>query len=435
MRTWFAVGCTVVLLWMMVPTSPAFAQAAVEAHSQPAQPQVPCSAPSSLPAQSDASVTASGLVTVHPQDNGSAPINPGMGWVMHYYDNGLFCYGPDLAPEDTLDYFPGMSVVYLRLPWCYIEPREGEFDWSVVDGPAQRFIAAGKRVAFRFTCTEGHHGISYGSPQWLREKGAKGVEFFRGEDVPSWEPTYDDPVFLEYLGRFLDQVARRYDNDPNVAFIDVGSYGSWGEGHTWGSTKLPSSPELVQTHLQIHQERFHKVLLAINDDLLVSGYKGKDRQLMLDCAAAWAAKGNFTLRDDSIMVNPGDRAYRSADLAQPFWPLRPVILECAQLHPFKEKGSWGDGSKYIEAMELYHASYASAHDAPDVFYRECRDLVDRMNRRLGYRLLPVELSWPAQVKAGGRLEIAGRWINEGVAPCYGAGTRPSRSGRRRARSC
>jgi hypothetical protein len=81
-------------------------------------------------------------VVVAPTDNGSVPVNPGMGWVLHYYDNSLYNYGSLLSPEDTLEYYPGFSVVYLRLAWCYIEPRPGQFDWSVVDGPAQRFIAA-----------------------------------------------------------------------------------------------------------------------------------------------------------------------------------------------------------------------------------------------------------------------------------------------------
>ena len=72
-------------------------------------------------------------------------------------------------------------------------------------------------------------------------------------------------------------------------------------------------------------------------------------------------------------------------------------------------------------MEVYHASYLSIHWWPREFYRECQDLVDRMNRRLGYRLRPEEVSLPAQVQATGAMEITARWVNTGVAPCYGGG--------------
>ena len=35
-------------------------------------------------------------------------------------------------------------------------------------------------------------------------------------------------MFLEKLDHFLAAMARRYDGNPNVAFIDIGSFGMWG---------------------------------------------------------------------------------------------------------------------------------------------------------------------------------------------------------------
>lgn len=179
---------------------------------------------------------------VHPQDTGAALVNPGMGWVLHYYDNSLTNYGPKLAPSDTVDDFPGLSVVYLRLAWAYLEPEEGEFNWSIVDTPAQRWIAKGKKVAFRFSCTESGEP-AYATPQWVERAGAKGHHFEPGKGIdatsPLWEPDYDDPIFLEKLDHFLAAAAARYDENPEVAFVDVGSFGVWGEGHTFWSTKIP----------------------------------------------------------------------------------------------------------------------------------------------------------------------------------------------------
>jgi hypothetical protein len=64
-------------------------------------------------------------ITVRPADNGAELCNPGMGWVLHYYDNNPENYGSKLAPSDTLDAWPGLTVIYLRIPWSYIEPEEG----------------------------------------------------------------------------------------------------------------------------------------------------------------------------------------------------------------------------------------------------------------------------------------------------------------------
>ena len=110
--------------------------------------------------------------TIQPQDTGEALNSPGMGWVLHFYDNVPSNYGSQLAYSDTVDDFPGLTVVYLRIPWSYIEPEEGKFNWSVVDSPGQRYIAKGKQVAFRFSCSESW--MRYATPEWVERAGAKG---------------------------------------------------------------------------------------------------------------------------------------------------------------------------------------------------------------------------------------------------------------------
>ena len=87
-------------------------------------------------------------------DNGKALVNPDMGWTMHFYSNVLANYGSKLEPSDVIEYFPGVSTVYLRIPWSFVEPEEGKFNWEILDTPAQRWIQSGKKVAFRITSTE-----------------------------------------------------------------------------------------------------------------------------------------------------------------------------------------------------------------------------------------------------------------------------------------
>ena len=253
-----------------------------------------------------------GITTVRPADNGAALANPGMGWVFHYYDNVPAHYGSKLAPSDTLDSWPGLSVVYLRIPWSFVEPAEGHYRWSVLDTPAQRWIAKGKQVAFRLSCCESW--TRWATPQWVADAGAKGYNFRPGAGVqaegPFWEPDYDDPVFLAKLDRFLAAMAARYDGNPEVAFVDVGSLGVWGEGHTWASTKRPILPETVKRHIDLHQEHFKHTLLAANDDMGGPDATGDNPVIR------YAAERGLTLRDDSILVQAGKRAYFCAGLAQ-----------------------------------------------------------------------------------------------------------------------
>lgn len=352
---------------------------------------------------------------VRPQDTGVALENPGMGWVLYFYSNIPDNYGSRLAPSDTVDEFPGVTTVYLRIPWSYVEPEEGRFCWSVVDAPAQRWIAKGKQVAFRFSCSESW--LRYATPEWVQKAGARGHNFVSGQGVkpdgPLWEPDYDDPVFLEKLDHFLAAAAARYDGNPEVAYIDVGSFGVWGEGHTYHSSALPYSAATIIKHIDLHLKHFRHTLLAANDDFVL-----QDRG---NAAIDYAASHGLTLRDDSILVQGGANAYLSADLAQAFWPTRPVILECEHYGGSRDRGNWKDGSQYLEAAEKYHATYASIHWWPREFLAENKDLIDRMNRRLGYRLQLVEASWPSRVRVGSSFDFAANWRNAGVAPCLPGG--------------
>ena len=120
-------------------------------------------------------------------DTGEALVNPGMGWTLHFYSNLIENYGSQLAPSDTLEDWPGLSVIYLRVPWSFLEPKEGEFNWALLDTPAQRWIAKGKKIAIRVSCSESWW--RYATPKWVRDAGAKGLDFnfgalSRGDGAP-----------------------------------------------------------------------------------------------------------------------------------------------------------------------------------------------------------------------------------------------------------
>ena len=333
-------------------------------------------------------------------------------------------YGSKLAPEDTLDDIPGLTAIYMRLTWAHLEPEEGQFCWSDFDTPAQRFIDKGKKIAIRISCADSTAGdfrevIPYATPQWVEKTGARGYRFnvpglgkpsrCVSEDGDVWEPDYNDPVFLEKLDHFLAAFAARYDGNPNVAFIDVGSFGVWGEGHTCATTRKIYPAEVVKKHIDLYRKHFKKTLLVINDDysLMKSGLEAIEHGRKLGCA----------LRDDSILVYP----YRNAAMAQDFWPTRPVILECGHYDLCNKRKSWGDGSGYLNALEDYHASYVSIHWWPREFQQCNKDLMKKMSLRLGYRLQLVEASWPNKIETGVKWPVSLEWRNAGVAPLYQGG--------------
>jgi len=357
-------------------------------------------------------------IGIEPLDHGLALVNPQMGWTMHFYSNIITNYGSKLAPHDTLDDFPGLSCAYLRVPWSFLEPEEGRFNWSLLDTPAQRWIDKGKQIALRISSTESW--MRWATPEWVHTAGAKGYNFTVGKGVdengPFWEPDYKDPVFLEKLDHFLAAMAKRYDGNPNVAFIDIGSFGVWGEGHTWASSKLPFDDEARKIHVDLYCKHFKTTLLAISDDF--AGPEEPGRHLPI---TDYALSKGVTLRDDSICVQPPPRSWFHAEMAQEFWPKLPVILEHEHYGPSKKKNAWGGGSLLLRAVEEYHASYMSIHWWPRILLEENRTLIERINQRMGYRIQLKKINFPTQIRLGKTFAITSTWANAGVAPCYPGG--------------
>ena len=106
--------------------------------------------------------------------------------------------------------------------WSSVEQREGEFDWADVDQRLARWTKANKKVALRIMWSSSGNwpepAAKQPTPTWVLEKGAVTVHSNSSNtDIPLiW-----DPVYRQYSTRFLQEVARKFDGDPNILFIDV----------------------------------------------------------------------------------------------------------------------------------------------------------------------------------------------------------------------
>jgi hypothetical protein len=358
-------------------------------------------------------------VTLRPADDGRALVNPGMGWTLHFYSNIPQNYGSRLEPSDALAWFPGCSTVYLRIPWAYLEPEEGVFNWAALDTPAQRWLSRGCQVAFRVTCSESW--LRFATPEWVKQAGAKGVFWNYGKGLSEqgalWDPDFVDPIFLAKLEKFLKAMAARYDGRTEVAFIDIGTYGLWGEGHTGASSCVPQAKmdEDVRRHIDLHVNCFPRSLLCISDD--VSGPSNRSGAYpLLD----YARSKGVTLRDDSILVQPPPNSWYHADQAQRCWPTLPVILEHEHYGSSVQRKAW-DPELLLKSVEEYHASFMSIHWWPQELLEKNREVIGRINRRLGYRIQMRELTMPRAAKVGEWFDVSWTWANAGVAPCYNGG--------------
>ena len=329
--------------------------------------------------------------------------------------------------------------MYLRIPWAFVEPEEGRFNWPILDTPAQRWIAKGKRVAFRLTCSE--NWTKFATPEWVKNAGAKGVfyDWGKGPDPNGqfWDPDFADPVFLAKLEDFLRAMAARYDGNPNVAFLDIGTYGMWGEGHTGGSSRIPQerANEIVRQHIDLHLKHFPRTRSGDHRRRGRPRQQAGAHQPLTD----YALSKGITLRDDSICVQPPPRSWYHAEMAGLFWPQLPVIVEHEHYGSSKQRGAWGDGSLLMKAVEDYHASYLTIHWWPREMLAETRQTVDADQPPPGLpAATPRNLLARRARPSGNRSRSKAKWANAGVAPCYPGGfmalTLERRQGRHRRRA-
>lgn len=371
-------------------------------------------------------LSGSDKVSVSYEDNGKALINPGMGFCEYAYAGRLWNYGCKTPAWDALDWFPGCSTVYLRLLWSDLEPKEGEYRWDILDRYSQAWAATGKKLALRVICC---NQTKNACPDFVREAGAKGIWFKYEEngaenDYPErWEPEFDDPVFLEKFGNFLKVFADRYDGNPNVAFVDVGSFGLYGEGHSIYLTSIRrTDPErfnrMARIHLDMWRNAMPNTYLMVSDDIGGSVNKDPDHPNM-----AYARELGIGFRDDSIFCNLNNFWYHGG-WAQRFALETPVMVETGHLPQLDYGGKLDEvftEENVMKCVEEYRASYFSIHDYPAIHLKRFRSIIEKVNMRLGYRIVPEEISYPAVVTVDEPVVISSRWHNAGVAPCYGGG--------------
>ena len=366
--------------------------------------------------------------------------NPYKGWYHHLLDNGVDKYP---IKNDTLfAAFPGMDHLYLRLAWSYLEPIEGQYDWHRIEEVVAKYVPLGYKISFRITNKETGtypgsvgqelNGVQYATPAWVEKAGAKGV-VTEVWNVKSWTPKWDDPIYLEKLDNFNRAFAERYDGKPWVSYIDIGSIGEWGEGHTSFSTKIPPTVAEVKANIDVFLKNFKKTQLVCTDDLLYYGKQDADVKTLYKYATA----NGISLRDDSPLVdwylqnNLNSWSVSHPRFYDPLYLKKPIVFELQHYGMVKKEGNWvgKNGSEMIDkygysgaeimrkAIESMHATYIGYHGYAEEWLADNPDLTNELANRCGYWYFPLSATYRSILKTG-RNEISINWLNKGIAPAY-----------------
>ena len=155
--------------------------------------------------------------------------NPGQGWT----SGSKWSF---IRKDPVVNY----GQIYIRTSWTKLEPEEGKYDWKELDDMLKFAGEKGLPLSLRVMCACIKAKLP-STPQWVFDKGAKGdkIEIDLEEKgstikVMQISPHFDDPVFMREHRKFVAALAKRYDGNPLIAGLDIGSYGHWGEWHCHG---------------------------------------------------------------------------------------------------------------------------------------------------------------------------------------------------------
>ncbi|MCL4181326.1 MAG: DUF4832 domain-containing protein [Verrucomicrobia bacterium] len=324
--------------------------------------------------------------------------NPGQGWMSQQRS-------PRSEPR-----FP-CSVVYLRFNWADAEPEEGRYHWSVIDDTINAWQSWGAAVALRVMTCNAHSRGYYTSPKWLFDAGCRGFEYLVGGDdptsggerIPRIEPDYADPIYLEKHGAFLKALGDRYDGHPDVEFLDIGSYGVWGEWHTKKPAPLSVRQRIVDLYLQAFQKT---PLVFMSDDAEVLAYA--------------LARGTGFRRDG--VGSPwheenwiGSRKYAGVPGMADTWQRAPIVFEWFGNYDYLQSRQWSFAAA-VDFMLRNHVTLIN--DNIGRVPPEAMPQLEKLARLAGARFVLRELTHEPTVSRGGSLNLKMQWANVGVGKLY-----------------
>lgn len=330
------------------------------------------------------------LVKVLFHDTDSVVCNPGQGWMSLRFPS---------------------SIRYFRVSWADLEPEHGKYNWSIIDNQIDSAKQKGMRISLRiFTCSPHSKGY-YSTPKWLFDEGCRSHEYVvpgtdpyaGGPRFPRIEPDYSDSLYLLRHWELIRAMGQRYDKSSDFAFLDIGSYGYWGEWHTPNSVPVAVRMKIVDMYTEAFKET---PLVFMSDDDEVLGY---------------ALKTGAGLRRDGV-GSPwheqnwiGSLKYAGVKGMVDAWKHSPVVFEWYGDYDYMISKEWSFDSA-INFILQNHVTVIN--DNLGKLPAEKMPQIEKLAKMSGARFVLDELIHEKKVKRGSSLTINMNWTNSGVGKVY-----------------
>ena len=307
--------------------------------------------------------------------------------------------------------------------WNKLNPAKGVYDWTELEKLLNALAEHNMGYALRvlpytpsFIKSDFPPQEEYDwTPPFVYEMGAKKIQIdLRGTEYHAYAPVWDDSVYIWAAKEFAKALAEKYDGDPRIEYIDVRTFGEWGEWHTshiLGSVMPADS--VLKDMLDYYASVFKKTQLVLPSNGFGDVY-------------THALNLGITKRDDGLIGIPGRpdtllRAYNAnlPTIAENIAGYRTMLTYDDLIPGGSQKWT---AERWVNAITTAHLTYYvldQDNDCGYYFYKDNKALADSMSKVIGYNftVTQAELETVASAKDTSiTLNITAK--NTGVAPCF-----------------
>ncbi len=322
-------------------------------------------------------------------------MNPGMGFYKWNYQ--------EQAPVKSLD-------SYARFNWSDLEKSKGKYDFSVLStAAASAYSNANGRGRFAFAIRCCVEGINKAYPAYV-DSSMKG---WYSTAKSCWVPDWNNAYFLERLDSLVSALGRTFNNDARIGFVEIRSYGNWGEWHLAGfespvSPAVPITNTTIERMINAYTNAFpNKQLVMMSDNpygLQYAMTRNNPNYPIGWRRDSWGNKQMESLVNSTAWSFAKDR-----------WKTAPVIVE--------GYGTGTSGMNYslcVPQTAKYHISAIgnANYGVWSSMTKRQQDSILMSVKQSGYKYSLQTLTISDSVITGKDFNMKTKWSNIGNAPTY-----------------
>lgn len=313
------------------------------------------------------------------------------------------------------------KLVYKVISWRELEPQKGKYAFDELETKYKFREWNGKnvkiilRIVLDYPSDTPHLDI----PDWVYDEiNGDGTHY---EEVigKGFSPNYNNPILIERHKQLIRALGERYDKDPGVAFIALGSLGHCGEWHAYSSSHITipfPTMEISDQYVQHYLDAFPNKKLLNRRPYPIA--KDNNIGLYNDVFGTVSSTNDF-----NDWFENGYHSLLAGDVVIPampdFWKHAPSGGEFSS---GSDVLSFLDNDQIDEIIEMARRSHISWLGPPPLSEEELTPEVkanmERLLREMGYRLRVESAAFPQMKAQGSILKVTLDMVNEGIAPFY-----------------